>query len=476
MRSTKTYKCLASLDVYELANFKKFLLSPYFNKNEAVLILFDIYVEDIKTQKVELEKQEIWAVVYPKKVFSDTKYRKLNSDLLKLFEQFITIEEFQNNQQLQLTSELKAINDRNLDLLYNSIKSKLNRFTDRTIDKSADHYYFQYETEKTKFELKSDIERKSKKSNFDEEFNIKEVSRNLDIFYLSEKLKYISTTLSWSKLYKIEIEPFDISPIEKFISERKEIIPPIALYYQIYLTLTEPEEPRHFLILRKLINNYIDVFPPKEQRYIYDSAVSYGVGKVNAGHLELQKPTLDLYKIALKSEGFYENGYLSPTSFRNIVFFALRNEEYEWATTFVNQYSDRLKEEFRENAVTFNLARIAFYKQDFENVIVLLQQVEYDDVFYNLVSRTFLLASYFELDEYDSLEALINSTNRYLRRDKRISESRKRNYLNQNRFLKKLISVNPRNKEALKKLEVELNETKGVASKPWLLEKLKEMM
>lgn len=476
MKITKTYRCIQSLDVYERNSFKKFLMSPYFNKNNALLGLHEVYSELSEIQIEKEQKETIWNSIFDDKKYDDTKFRKLNSDLLKLFERFITIEAFEKDNQTKLTLELKAINDRNLDILYNSVKAKLDRYEKYNIDKSADHYYFLYETEKTKFELKTDIERKSKRSDFAKEFNIAEISRNLDVFYLSEKLKYISTTLSWSKLYKIEIEPFDITPIKKIVSERKEIIPPIALYYQIYLTLIEPEELRHFLILRKLINKYLDVFPPKEQRYILDSAVSYGVGKVNSGHLELQKPTLDLYKEALEYEGFYDNGFLSPTSFRNIVFFALRTKEFVWAELFVNTYCERLKKEHRENAVTFNLARIAFYQKDFEKVIQLLQMVEYNDVFYNLVSRTFLLASYYELEEYDSLEALVNSTNIYLRRDKGISESSKRNYLNQNKFLKKIMNVNQNDKNAIKKLKVQLNEAKGVASKPWLLEKINELL
>ncbi len=476
MKITKTYRCIESLDVYEKNAFKKFLVSPYFNKNESLVALHDIYVSLSEEQLESEEKETIWNSIFENKQFNDTKFRKLNSDLLKLFEQFIRIEAFENDQHTKLTIELKAINERNLDILYNSVKSKLDRYEKYNIDKSADHYFFLYETEKTKFELKTEIERKNKRSDFAKNFNISDISRNLDVFYLSEKLKYITTILSWSKLYKIKIDPFDISPIKKIVSERKEIIPPIALYYQIYLTLVEPEELRHFLILRKLIHKYLDVFPPKEQRYILDSAVSYGVGKVNAGALELQKPTLEVYKEALEYEGFYDNGFLSPTSFRNIVFFALRNNEFDWAENFVSKYNSRLIESLQSNAKSFNLARIKFYRKDFNNVIRLLHEVEYDDVFYNLNSRVLLLASYYELEEFDSLESLINSTNIYLRRNKQISDSKKKLYLNLNRFLKRILNSNQNDKEAIRKIKTNLTETKGVAVKPWLLEKLNELL
>lgn len=476
MKITKTYKCIESLDVYEKNAFKKFLISPYFNKNEYLIALHDIYSNLTEEQIMNEKKETIWASIFENLKYNDTKFRKLNSDLLKLFEHFITIEAFEKDKQTKLIVELKAINERNLDVLYNSIRAKLDRFEKNNIDKSADHYHFLYETEKTKFELKTDIERKNKKTDFVKEFNIADISRNLDIFYLSEKLKYISTTISWSKLYKIEIEPFDITPIKRIVSDRKEIIPPIALYYQIYLTLIEPEELRHFSILQKLIKKYLNVFPPKEQRYILDSAVSYGVGKVNKGSLELQKPTLDVYKEALEYEGFYDNGYLSPTSFRNIVFFALRTKEYDWAEYFVNTYGQHLREELRENAITFNLSRISFYQKDYNKVIQLLQQVEYDDVFYNLNSRMLLMASFYELEEIDSLEALMNSTSAFLRRESKISNSRKQIYKNPIRFLRKMISLNPNEKKGFLLLKEEITTTSNVASKPWLLEKINELI
>ena len=85
----------------------------------------------------------------------------------------------------------------------------------------------------------------------------------------------------------------------------------------------------------------------------------------------------DLYKEALEFEGFYDAGFLSPTSFRNIVFFALRTKEFDWAESFVNTYGERLKEEQRENAKTFNLARIAFYKKEFNQVIQFFEHISY---------------------------------------------------------------------------------------------------
>ena len=148
MKITKIYRCIESLDVYEKNAFKKFLLSPYFNKNRSLIALHDIYT-DYSEKQLELEdKETIWNSILENQNYNDTKFRKLNSDLLRLFEQFIRIEAFEADKKNRLTVELKAINNRNLDILYNSTKAKIDRYEKYNIDKSADHYYYLYETEK----------------------------------------------------------------------------------------------------------------------------------------------------------------------------------------------------------------------------------------------------------------------------------------------------------------------------------------
>ena len=59
--NNKTYTILQSFDKYEVNRLRKFLQSPYFNMNEAIVELFEIFVKDIfaKSNK-ELSKEIIW--------------------------------------------------------------------------------------------------------------------------------------------------------------------------------------------------------------------------------------------------------------------------------------------------------------------------------------------------------------------------------------------------------------------------------
>jgi len=100
MKDRKITKALEKLTVYELNSFRKFLLSPYFNQNEAFVIFFDMLNEAKRTGKDpgQIESRDVWARIYgAESPYNDVKFRKLSSDLFALFEEFITQKELDND-------------------------------------------------------------------------------------------------------------------------------------------------------------------------------------------------------------------------------------------------------------------------------------------------------------------------------------------------------------------------------------------
>jgi hypothetical protein len=139
---------------------------------------------------------------------------------------------------------------------------------------------------------------------------------------------------------------------------------------------------------------------------------------------------------------------------------------------FIHEYNIRLDEKYRDNAVTFNLAQLYFYKKDYPGVIAQLSQVEYEDITYNLNSKTLLMASYFELDELDALNSLLDTFRVYLNRNKKIPATRRKHYLNTISIVRKLARIRPGEKKEIEKLHQEIEATQGIVSKNWIIEKL----
>ncbi|MEM9548799.1 MAG: hypothetical protein AAGA77_22635, partial [Bacteroidota bacterium] len=468
MTDSKVYIALTHLSIYELNSFRKYLESPYFNMNDKLLTLFDLYTARIRKEtSEELTKEDIWNVIYQDKKYSDPKLRKLNSDLLKVFEEFLAQKSFDTNRFLKNNLILHSIRKRKIEKLYNSTSSSTGRNIEQTYNRSVDYLYAKFTNEKEKLELYSESEILRKRSkNIENEVNIDVITGYLDQYYLAEKLKYYVKLLAWKKMFSIEQEINHIEELNAMVDSGKyDDVPPIIIFSTISKTQLDPDNVDNYFKLKKLVTEYIDSFPDEEIRGIYDALLSYCVRRVNKGDLAFQEETLNVYKGALQKETIFVNGYITQVTFNNIVFFALRTSEFDWAENFVEEYKERLRDKDRASSVAFSLARIEFYKKNYGKVIELLQQVEMNSVMYTLDSKTILLSSYYELDEFDALDSFINSFRVYINREKSISALKKGHYKNLLKYISKIINLRSSDKKGINKIRLEIEETPGIVIK-----------
>lgn len=455
-------------------------MSPFFNMNEALIRYFDILDKNIRKNKdlSSLENEKVWKKIYPKEPYNDVRFRKLNSDISKHFENFMAVKVMENDQTLTNSLKLRAYKERKISSLYSGLVSHINTAKKSQINRSADYYLDLFNIEKSIFGLHSDAVRKSSSKDPVKGLNIEEISLNLDVFYIAEKLRYYCTILSWKRSYKVDKK---IAGIE-FILKLAQIplfseYPPIKIYFTISRTISEEDNTEHYFKLKDLINQHIHHFPPDEAREIMDAAISYCVVKNNKGIEGFQDEVLTLYKTALKEEIILDkDGILSPIAYRNIALYAMRSNDLDWAEKFINEYSEKINPDFSENAKNFSLARLYFYKKDYDNVIDYLNAVQLNDFFYNVSVRTILLIAYYELEEWLPLESLLQSFNAWVNREKSLTKSKKSEYSKLIRFVRRLYRIPKFEKQKLEKLLNEVKETPAIVSKAWLISKIEEKL
>lgn len=474
MRNTKLYSILEQFDKYEQNRCRKFLQSPYFNKDKTLVNLFELAINVIYSEKDQnWEKEVLWQKLELAPPYDDTRLRKYFSDLTKLVEQYLSQEIFEANSFQKASYLMQAAFKKKIEKLYGSSTKSANDLFLKYPYRSADYYYYQYTIQSNYYGLQNyDIKR-------DERSNIEEISSNLDYFYITEKLKFLCTIIQkqnfTSYKYNIFLHEEIISHIKNNISQYQEI-PSIYIYFAIYLTLTEPEKEEHYYKLKELLNNYSHLFPIKfAVDEFYSAAQNYCVIKLNQGDQKFVKEVVDLYKDMDKKGILVVEGEIYPWTFRNAVILGLRLGETDWVENFITTYQSFLPEAMRENAVTFNLAQLYFYQKKYEKVIELLQEVEFEDMTYNLNSKTFLLMTYYEINEIEPLYSLFESFRTYLNRRKDIPHSRRQNFLKLIQFTRKLTKLITGDKKNIEKLRLEITAAKSAASYNWLLEKIAEL-
>ncbi len=475
MTDSKIYSVLTIFDKIEQNRLRKYIHSPYFNVNETLMIFYDILIEHInKNGKAgTLVKESIWKKLYGKEAFNDVRFRKLGSDLLKLVEAFLAQEVYENSSMQQTSYLLEAVAKKKIDKLYNTSMRNAQLTTEQQHLKSADYYYYQYLIERNFYEI-SDVEMKRS-----EKSNIEKVINYLDEFYLAEKLKWYIASLTRKILISHDYKLLFIDEIVEHIKKHSYTHnSAISINYQILLTKIEPDNEDHYYKLIDLLERNRTKFPMEEQHSLYNSALNYCIQKLNQGVNKFVKEYHELFKFMLDKEialASSNNNELSPWDFKNSILLALRLGEYDWTEKFIKNYRDKLPEDLRENAVSYNLALVYFYQKKYDKVIEQLREVEYEDLSYNLGSKSMLIAIFYEQDEFEALLSLADTFKTYLNRHKDINEKMRINYINYIQFVRKLTKLMPGDLKAIEQIRQEIKDAKGVASEKWLLEKLAEL-
>lgn len=466
MIGTKLGEMLSLLDRKEMGRFLSFVRSPYFNENQSLVRLAEVLAE----MGADAERNAVWAVICPGREFDDLCLRRWASELLVLAAAFVVQEQVKKQPEVQNVQLLDALREReahNLYAFYHRKQQPDPKEAAPALDSQSLLHSYLLEAGHNAW-----LAAQANRSGIT---NLDAAVANLDRFYLFNKLKYACTLLNNRNIVGTAgQDPFIEGLLRELTTQRFEDDPAIALYFRIYQMLSRPEEGLHYPQLRLMLTQYAQAFTREEARHLYAFALNYCIGRINAGEGAFLREIFGLYQEALERHALLERDRLSPWDYKNIVVVGLRLSEFAWVESFIHGYRDRIPADHRDNAFTYNLAKLHFYKRQYSEVLRLLQVLEYEDVFYNLDAKTMLLKIYFELHEIEALDSLIESFRTFLRRNRLISDSHRTNYLNLILFVKKLSRVRYGDQKRLLKIKADFEATRQIADADWLREKMGE--
>ena len=476
IRDSKLFYFLENLSAREWSRFRKFIESPYFNVNPQIIKLMDYLELLIKDPKHKsLSKEQIWDLIYNSAPYEDARLRKLFTDFLDLGEHFLAQEVFEENPLHQANYLMQAVHNRQLEKMYNSAASKARNMSAKQFFKPASFYYYQYEIEKNLYKLQNIEVNRGKKDNI-EKINLSHSINNLDVFFISEKLRSYCSLLSWKGHINLDQEILFIDEIIKIAEDNYySNFPQISIYLNLYYTFKNENDDQYYYNFKELIFKFIDIFPNEEAKEILDAALNYTVRKSNKGNLSFLKEMYNLYKFSITKEIIFINGELTPWSMKNIVTVALRLNEFEWTENFIQENSDRVNIKFRKNIINYNLANLYWHKKDFGKVLELVQELEFDEISYSLGAKLFVSSSYYELKELDVLSSFLESFRSFLQRNKNISGIKRDPYLEYIRFTKKLIDLQNADDSKILKFKETLSQSE-VTAKKWLMDKVQQLL
>jgi hypothetical protein len=470
MQDTKLHIVLSRLTVYELNRFAKFIASPYHNEDQRLVKLYEYLMPSYKSANIGTpDKQKIWRKVNSSRPFTNLHYARLLSDLLKKLEAFIAIEHMKQDGRDESYYILDSYNSMGLAKHFTEPYLHAVKTLEKQAYRDSDYYFHSF-----RLNVQQNIFLENRKQRTTEK-NLIETVRGLDTYYFINKLRYSAAILHYKHFLNLSDESILLPEILSFLKDKPLDTPVVNIYYNVILTLIEPEEEAHFIRLKELLFTHTALLQINTQKEVFAFALNYCIRKINKGRAEYQAEIFKLYKDALLRDLLLQDGILTPWDFKNIVTIGLRNKDFKWTNSFIEDYIHKLPKKEQDNAYTFNRARYFFATAKYGKVLELLQDVEYSDIFYLLDSKITLMKTYYELGEYQPLLSLKESFRILLRRKKLISEQNQVNYGNFARFAMKLYRADVKNKTQMAALKKVIESTTNVADKAWIMEKYEEI-
>lgn len=474
MFNTKLVEFLRTLSRNELSQFRKYLLSPFFNDKVVFVQVFDVLNAKLLSSNGEkdLSKEQVWKEIFSKTKYDDVRFRRLCSDLLRLSMDYAAYNQYASSPAIGQIFLLNALASTHLDKQFDGVMRQAELLLEKAGFRDTDFHYLSYMQHRRRHEHLEHISPKT--AAFEP---IEKADYHLDCYYFAKKLEHYCDALGYQNMIS---ETAEVALFPDFLNYLEHSIylkePVVKAWYLVARMMLHPDETHFFQEMKSLLGTQASQFQKKELQTLFIHAMNYCIDtKINHGRSDYFSELFNLYKIALQSEIIFDNGELNPHHYKNIITISLNIQELAWAEQFIQDFTKRLPKADQENAMNFSLAHVYYYQKKYDRVIELLREVEYQNIAYSLGSRMLLMRTYFDRREEQALESLIDSFSIYLRRNRLISKEVKRQYLNMLRFTRKLQSLAPFDKKGIEKTLLEIQNCQSLTAKKWLVEKAEEM-
>lgn len=462
MEKSQLRQLIFSFSATEKKEIRKFLESPYFNQRRDVVLLFDWFCTRDMVEKGAAKRH-----LFGNEGIPDQELRLRMTYLHRLLERYIAQKESESNDIDNRLRLLSGYRKRGLESPFERTRKNL----EKTLETSPLRHTRYHES---LFGLHWETHQRSHVLNPTDLEHLRAASAAADVAYITLKLRLICLLMAHQMLYVAdnrndwETEVIDFA--EKNLAQSQ---PAVAVYLHCYRMMRYPEEEAHFQQFKQALLADTGIFPAEEMHGLFIWAANYCVRRLNAGEKRYFQEVLDVYKPGLESGYLLENGVLPRFTYHNVVAAGLQTGDHEWVNYFIYQYKNSLEKTYRESAFSFNLARLEFARKNYGAVLDLLQKANYRDILVNLATKTLLLKTYYELDEFDLLQSHLDAMHNYISR-KRVIGYHRANYLNIIRYASRLLALNFSNKTEVEKLRGAIMAEEHLPEKEWFLGQIRE--
>lgn len=468
----KLFKISRSLNGKEIAKFRKFLASPFFEVPNYIQEFGKKWFQLCEaTDWHPLEKEEAWYGIYGSKPFDDRFWRKRKSELTKELERFIVQNHYTTNSSHQTVEILRQLSERNLSKLFESKFETAFKQQLTTVYRSEEDIRKRIEIAEIGYN--HHINRQDpNKPNAIEGKLLKIRTKLSHDLYLFQNLK-LKCALKNRKTMG-SILPADITLDEDTKNEKNLETQPLFHLYTLLFEYLESQNEENFTEFIEQLKKHTDSLDKSERTSLFLYSINISIQSYIREKKQTYAETLlATYKLALETNSLSnKQGKLIPGHFKNICSVSNRLRRWDFTESFISQYSSSLTSgEQSENVAEYCKALLEFSKGRFDICLETLKSLKKDGYLKSEI-RMLEIKALYELGKEDEIEYAIINYTRWLERS-RLQPNRIKMQLQRLRILNRIRNLKPKDDIEWNNISKQIK-TNNIHDKEWLMEKLQK--
>lgn len=307
------------------------------------------------------------------------------------------------------------------------------------------------------------------------------LQKSLDEFYLYYKLKIESDFHTFDSYGVNRSTSFLLAELLVEI-EKDEHKPLKTSLIEIYLYIIKHFKSvsiEYYITIKDKVFDLLPMMSPIYQRDLMIYLFNYLLSVPRKVFPDKNKHMMELYKKGIEEGYSIENNRLEYQTLLNAIATACQVDELEWAKKVIEAKGKLIDKEVREDTVNTCLAYIAYEEGRYKDVLFHMNTVDLKHYTFGMQGRGIMLKAYYELETMgeplgDMIYNFFDNYRNAIRRNETYGTVHRQGIANLTKMTKRILENYFTDKYGVEKLIEEVNITKVIFYKSWLLKKLEE--
>jgi len=402
--------------------------------------------------------------------------RKIISDFVKILEKFYSLKGFEKDSLRENGYLISELRNRHLYKLFNSLLIETKQHHKLNVRKGYTNYLNLLSLNLEEYFLYNS--RNEDLCMFQTSMNMSSTS---EIIYIQSKLfERINQRLYCFDCSTKMEELNSIANVTDFVKRNSDMFKAehqgVYLLYLLYEMIEDFNDADKTIEALNFVKNNYNNLTINFLQFSYEIIIRFYILQVNSGNSQSHSDLYNILKEIEKKELFNNIQHIQPLNFLTAISVSLAFGDIDFAEKFLNNYNVKMNAEYRIQVSVICEAMIAFSKGNYSKTKNLLVNDKTKNISMYVFSKTTLLKSMYEMNDFKIIIPLIDTVKHYLNRHLDVKLPYKNSIFTFLNYLNTLSTVKRKNGRGAERLMDRLKDSRQFFQKRWIAGKTAEFL